>query len=163
MMFGLALAGCGLAMILALIRAAKGPTAFDRVLAVNAIGTIIILGVALHGFIMGRPEFVDISILYAVLNFIGTFAILKLFATGGLGDRGGNARITASSDRPEEGDVYGPFPSLFVRFFTGNRHTCARHWQPWSDQAPGCVQSHSRSRNDGYRRRWFHRPWDDDP
>ncbi len=103
MMFGFALAGCGLAMILALIRAAKGPTAFDRVLAVNAIGTIIILGVALHGFIMGRPEFVDISILYAVLNFIGTFAILKLFATGGLGDRGGNARITASSDRPEEG------------------------------------------------------------
>jgi multicomponent Na+:H+ antiporter subunit F len=52
---------------------------------------------------MERPEFVDISILYAVLNFIGTFAILKLFATGGLGDRGGNARITAGSDKPKEG------------------------------------------------------------
>jgi multicomponent Na+:H+ antiporter subunit F len=41
---------------------------------------------------MGRPEFVDISILYAIINFIGTFAVLKLFDTGGLGDRGGRAR-----------------------------------------------------------------------
>jgi multicomponent Na+:H+ antiporter subunit F len=41
---------------------------------------------------MGRPEFVDISILYAIINFIGTFAVLKLFDTGGLGDHGGRAR-----------------------------------------------------------------------
>ena len=63
-----------------------GPTAFDRVLAVNAIGTLIILGIVLHGFIMERPEFVDIALLYAILNFIGTFAVLKLFSTGSLGD-----------------------------------------------------------------------------
>lgn len=77
----------GVAMIMALIRVALGSTAFDRVLAVNSIGTLIILGIALHGFIMGRPEFIDISVLYAVLNFIGTFAVLKLFSTGALGDR----------------------------------------------------------------------------
>lgn len=77
----------GVAMIMALIRVAIGSTAFDRVLAVNSIGTLIILGIALHGFIMGRPEFIDISVLYAVLNFIGTFAVLKLFSTGALGDR----------------------------------------------------------------------------
>ena len=41
---------------------------------------------------MGRPEFVDISILYAIINFIGTLAVLKLFDTGGLGDRGGRAK-----------------------------------------------------------------------
>ena len=62
------------------------PTRLDRVLAVNAIGTLIILGIALHGFIMERPEFVDIALLYAILNFIGTFAVLKLFSTGSLGD-----------------------------------------------------------------------------
>ncbi|MGB1953923.1 MAG: MrpF/PhaF family protein [Candidatus Puniceispirillum sp.] len=58
----------------------------------NAIGTVIILAIALHGFVMGRPEFIDISILYAVINFIGTFAVLKLFTTGSLGDakRGDN-------------------------------------------------------------------------
>ena len=79
--------GLGVAVVLALVRVALGKTAFDRVLAVNSIGTLIILGIALHGFIMDRPEFVDISVLYAILNFIGTFAVLKLFSTGSLGDR----------------------------------------------------------------------------
>jgi len=79
--------GLGVAMVLALVRVALGKTAFDRVLAVNSIGTLIILGIALHGFIMDRPEFIDISVLYAILNFIGTFAVLKLFSTGSLGDR----------------------------------------------------------------------------
>ena len=79
--------GLGVAILMALVRVALGPTAFDRVLAVNSIGTLIILGIALHGFLMDRPEFVDISVLYAILNFIGTFAVLKLFSTGSLGDR----------------------------------------------------------------------------
>ena len=79
--------GLGVAVVLALVRVALGKTAFDRVLAVNSIGTLIILGIALHGFIMDRPEFIDISVLYAILNFIGTFAVLKLFSTGSFGDR----------------------------------------------------------------------------
>ena len=79
--------GLAVAIMMALVRVALGPTAFDRVLAVNSIGTLIILGIALHGFLMGRPEFIDISVLYAILNFIGTFAVLKLFSTGSLGDR----------------------------------------------------------------------------
>ncbi len=81
-----AMAGLGVAMIMALVRVALGATPFDRVLAVNSIGTLIILGVALHGFVMGRPEFIDISLLYAILNFIGTIAVLKLLSTGRLGD-----------------------------------------------------------------------------
>jgi len=92
MMFSVGLAACAVALVLALVRAMRGPTAFDRLLAVNATGTIVILGIALHGYVMGRPEFVDISILYAIINFIGTFAVLKLFDTGGLGDRGGRVR-----------------------------------------------------------------------
>ncbi|MGB1864033.1 MAG: monovalent cation/H+ antiporter complex subunit F [Candidatus Puniceispirillum sp.] len=92
MMMIAALAACAVSIVLALIRTGLGPTAFDRILAVNAIGTVIILAIALHGFVMGRPEFIDISILYAVINFIGTFAVLKLFTTGSLGDakRGDN-------------------------------------------------------------------------
>jgi multicomponent Na+:H+ antiporter subunit F len=74
----------GVSILIALIRVILGPTAFDRVLAVNSIGTIVIIGVVVHGFIMGRPEFVDIAILYSILNFIGTFAVLKLFSTGKL-------------------------------------------------------------------------------
>ena len=100
MMFAVGLAACAVALVLALVRAMKGPSAFDRLLAVNAIGTTVILGIALHGYVLGRPEFVDIAILYAVINFIGTFAVLKLFGTGGLGDVGGRVRpdIGANDD-----------------------------------------------------------------
>ena len=87
MMLAGGMIGLAVAIMMALVRVALGPTAFDRVLAVNSIGTLIILGIALHGFLMGRPEFIDISVLYAILNFIGTFAVLKLFSTGSLGDR----------------------------------------------------------------------------
>ena len=86
MMMLVAIAACAVCLFMALIRTMLGPTAFDRVLAVNAIGTLIILGISLHGFIMERPEFVDIALLYAILNFIGTFAVLKLFSVGSLGD-----------------------------------------------------------------------------
>ena len=56
MMMLVAIAACGICLVIALVRTAG--TAFDRVLAVNAIGTLIIIGIALHGFIMERPEFV---------------------------------------------------------------------------------------------------------
>lgn len=87
MMLVAGMIGLGVAVLMALVRAWLGQSAFDRVLAVNSVGTLVIIGIALHGFIMGRPEFIDISILYAILNFIGTFAVLKLFSTGSLGDR----------------------------------------------------------------------------
>ncbi|CAI8329314.1 MAG: pH regulation protein F [SAR116 cluster bacterium MED-G04] len=87
MMLAAGMAALAVAVLIAIARAALGPTAFDRVLAANSIGTMIILGIALHGFVMQRPEFIDISILYAIINFIGTFAVLKLFSTGSLGDR----------------------------------------------------------------------------
>ena len=87
MMMIVAITTCGVCLLMALVRTALGTTAFDRVLAVNAIGTLVILGISLHGFIMGRPEFVDIALLYAIINFIGTIAVLKIFSTGSLGDR----------------------------------------------------------------------------
>jgi multicomponent Na+:H+ antiporter subunit F len=81
-----ALIACGISGILILIRIILGNTTFDRVLAINSLGTIIVLGISLHGFYTGRPEFLDIAIVYALINFIGTIAVLKLFSTGSLGD-----------------------------------------------------------------------------
>ena len=86
MILVIGLGALGVATLIAVARLALGPTAFDRVLVANTVGTIVILGIALHGFIRGRPEFLDISLLYAILNFIGTFAVLKLFSVGTLGD-----------------------------------------------------------------------------
>jgi len=77
------------ALTLGLIRALSGPTVFDRVLAANAIGTSAIMLLALIGFLAGRPEFLDIGILYALLNVIGTLAVLKFFRYGDLSHPGG--------------------------------------------------------------------------
>ncbi len=84
-MFLAGLIACAITGILILVRIILGKTTFDRILAVNSLGTVIVIGIALHGFYSNRPEFLDIAIVYALINFIGTVAVLKLFSTGSLG------------------------------------------------------------------------------
>jgi multicomponent Na+:H+ antiporter subunit F len=74
-------------MALALTRALLGPTVYDRVLAVNMFGTKTVLIIAVVGFLTGRPDFLDLALLYALINFIGTLAVLKFFEYGDLGRR----------------------------------------------------------------------------
>jgi len=64
-------------MILAIIRGVTGPTLYDRILAVNMFGTKTVLLIALLGFVMGRPEFLDIAIVYALINFVSVIAVLQ--------------------------------------------------------------------------------------
>ncbi|MCK5275156.1 MAG: pH regulation protein F [Alphaproteobacteria bacterium] len=90
-MFAAAAIGLVIAMVLALIRAYAGPTLYDRILAVNVFGTKTVLMIAVLGFLMGRPEFLDIALVYALINFIGTIAVLKFFRYGDLGRAGGHA------------------------------------------------------------------------
>ncbi|MDX1509228.1 MAG: monovalent cation/H+ antiporter complex subunit F [Woeseiaceae bacterium] len=66
-------------MALALIRAIRGPTVYDRVLAVNMFGTKTVLLVAVIAFLFGRPDFLDLALAYALINFIGVFAVLEFF------------------------------------------------------------------------------------
>jgi multicomponent Na+:H+ antiporter subunit F len=75
------------AMALAMTRALLGPTVYDRVLAVNMFGTKTVLMIAVLGFLTGRPDFLDLALLYALINFIGTLAVLKFFEYGDLGRR----------------------------------------------------------------------------
>ena len=84
--FSITLVAISVSLLLALARAALGPTAFDRVLAVNSIGTLAVLAICVYGFFDGRPEFLDIALLYALINFIGTICVLKYFRAGTLGD-----------------------------------------------------------------------------
>ncbi|WP_042149059.1 MULTISPECIES: monovalent cation/H+ antiporter complex subunit F [unclassified Pseudoalteromonas] len=65
------------AMILAIIRGIAGPTLYDRILAVNMFGTKTVLLISLLGFVMGRPEFLDIAIVYALINFISVIGVLR--------------------------------------------------------------------------------------
>ncbi len=84
-MFAVAAVGIGIGMMLAMIRALLGPTLYDRVLALNTLGTKTVLLIAVLGFLAGRPEFLDLALVYALINFIGTIAVLKYFEVGDLG------------------------------------------------------------------------------
>lgn len=87
MMFVVTSAAILITMGLALTRAFIGPTVYDRVLAMNMFGTKTVLIIAVAGFLSGRPEFLDLSLVYAMINFIGTLAVLKFFEFGDLGRR----------------------------------------------------------------------------
>ncbi len=69
-----------LTMGLALVRAILGPTVYDRVLAVNMFGTKTVLLLSLIAFLYGRPDFLDLALAYALINFIGVLAVLEFFS-----------------------------------------------------------------------------------
>jgi multicomponent Na+:H+ antiporter subunit F len=78
---------------LALARALAGPTLYDRILAVNMVGTKTVLLIAVFAVLSGRTHMIDIALMYALINFIGVVAVLKLveqgnFHTSGEEDRG---------------------------------------------------------------------------
>jgi multicomponent Na+:H+ antiporter subunit F len=84
-MFAAAALAVLIAMALVLARALLGPTIYDRILALNSFGTKTVLIIAVYGFLSGRPDFLDIAIVYALINFAGTIAVLKYFEYGDLG------------------------------------------------------------------------------
>ena len=76
-MFVAAMIGVLVTMLLALVRAILGPTVYDRILAANMFGTKTVLFIAVLGYLSGRPEFLDLALVYILINFIGIIAILK--------------------------------------------------------------------------------------
>ncbi len=73
-------------MGLGLVRATLGPTAYDRILALNAMGTKTVLLIAVSGFLFGRPEWLDLALVYGLMNFIGTVAVLRFSKYGSLAE-----------------------------------------------------------------------------
>ena len=84
-MFAVAAVGIGIGMTVAMIRALLGPTLYDRVLALNTLGTKTVRLMAVLGLRAGRPEFLDLALVYALINFIRRLAVLKYFEVGDLG------------------------------------------------------------------------------
>ena len=85
-MFSVAVLAVLATVALALARAIRGPTVFDRLLATNTAGTATVLLLSTIGFLNGRPEFLDLAIVYGLLNVVGTIAVLKFFRYGSLGE-----------------------------------------------------------------------------
>ncbi len=85
-MFGATVAAILVTMGLALSRAAAGPTVFDRILALNMFGTKTVLLIAVIGFLTGRPDFLDLALVYALMNFIAIVAVLRFSTYGHFAD-----------------------------------------------------------------------------
>jgi multicomponent Na+:H+ antiporter subunit F len=98
MLLAAATTGLLVAMLITLARTIAGPSLYDRVLAVNSVGTKIVLLIAAMGFLAGRPDFLDIALLYALVNFIGTLAVLKFFRYRHLGIAGSADDGTAAGE-----------------------------------------------------------------
>jgi len=88
-------------MGLVLIRALKGPTVYDRILAVNMFGTKTVLMIALLSFITGRPDVLDIALSYALINFIAVMAVLKFVEYGDMATV--SRESTDGNRRPTDG------------------------------------------------------------
>ena len=85
-MFAAALAAILVTMALALVRAGRGPTVFDRILALNVFGTKTVLLISVIAFLTGRPDFLDLALVYALVNFVGVIGVLRFSWYGHFGD-----------------------------------------------------------------------------
>ena len=92
-------------MTLALIRAMLGPTVFDRVLALNMFGTKTVLLICVIGFIYGRTDFLDLALLYSLMNFIGMVALLRFSQYGSFGDEDARKLSMKSWDDSSEANA----------------------------------------------------------
>ncbi len=93
-MYVMTLSAVVIAMALLLVRAFRGPTIFDHVLAVNSFGTKTVLLIALACFLTDRVDFLDLALVYALMNFIGVIAVLRFSWFGHFGE---------PEESPEEG------------------------------------------------------------
>lgn len=84
MIYVIATAALLVALGCAIARVSLGPTVFDRVLSLNSAGTKTVLFVAVVGFLLGRPEWLDLALVYALVNYLGTLAVLRFAQFGSL-------------------------------------------------------------------------------
>ena len=88
MMFAAAAIAMLATMALAMLRALAGPTVFDRIAALNMVGTKATLLIVAAGFLIDRTDYLDIALTYALINFIGTVAVLKFYRVEAENPRG---------------------------------------------------------------------------
>ena len=75
-----------IAIAIGLVRAFLGPTLYDRIMAANMVGTLTVLMVAVLGFMTGRPEYLDIALVYVLISFVSTIAVLRVYIIRGTMD-----------------------------------------------------------------------------
>lgn len=95
-MFAVAMIAILICMALLICKAFTAESVFDRILVINSVGTKTVLFIAVLGFLTGRPDFLDLALLYALMNFIGTIGVLRFTRYGDLA-----SMDQVSSSKPE--------------------------------------------------------------
>ena len=72
----------GAAIVLCILRMLKGPTASDRAIAVDTVTTIVVAFLVLLGFFFKRYVYLDVSLVYSVISFVGLVAIARFLEKG---------------------------------------------------------------------------------
>ena len=70
-------------IFLCILRAVKGPTAGDRLIAINVVGTKTIILILIVSFIIHETYFIDVALVYALISFIASIVIAKYIKTWG--------------------------------------------------------------------------------
>lgn len=83
-MFAVAMIAILVCMGLLISKAFTADSVFDRILVINSVGTKTVLLIAVLGFLSDRPDFLDLALLYALMNFIGTIGVLRFTRYGDL-------------------------------------------------------------------------------
>jgi multicomponent Na+:H+ antiporter subunit F len=72
----------GAGIFLSFLRMLMGPTASDRAVAVDTITTTVVALLVLLGFIFQRYVYLDVSLVYSVLSFVGLVALARFLERG---------------------------------------------------------------------------------
>ena len=70
------------AMIPCVYRVIKGPTVPDRVIAVDAMTTVIVVMLGVYSFVQGSVFFMDVALVLSIISFVGTVTISKYLDEG---------------------------------------------------------------------------------
>lgn len=66
-------------LMLCLLRAVRGPRIADRIVAINMMGTMIMVMIAILSFLLKEGYLVDICLIYAMISFLAVIVISKVY------------------------------------------------------------------------------------
>lgn len=79
LLYTVALVVIGLLLLACLVRAIRGPRIADRVIAVNMMGTLIVITICILSFLMNEGYLVDIAMIYTMLSFLAVVLLTKVY------------------------------------------------------------------------------------
>ena len=69
----------GVLLLFTLIRAIRGPRIADRIIAVNMMGTLVVITICVLAFLMNEGYLVDVAIVYTMLSFLAVVLLTKVY------------------------------------------------------------------------------------